>query len=39
MLELWYSEQLANPERGISGAAKRQLDYKLLALSEHMWQN
>jgi exocyst complex component 4 len=39
MLELWYSEQLANPERGISSAARRQLNDKLLGLSEHMWQN
>ena len=39
VLELWYSEQLANPERGISAAAKRQLNDKLLGLSEHLWQN
>jgi exocyst complex component 4 len=38
LLELCYSEQLANPERGIASAAKRQMDEKLLALSEQMWQ-
>ncbi|KAI5461395.1 Sec8 exocyst complex component-specific domain-containing protein [Mariannaea sp. PMI_226] len=38
LMELCYSEQLANPERGISSAAKRQMADKLLGLSEHMWQ-
>ncbi|KAH6892322.1 Sec8 exocyst complex component-specific domain-containing protein [Thelonectria olida] len=38
LVELCYSEQLANPERGISAAAKRQMADKLLGLSEHMWQ-
>ena len=39
LVELCYSEQLANPERGIASAAKRQMDDKLLGLSEHMWQS
>ncbi|KAL2127596.1 hypothetical protein VTI74DRAFT_10442 [Chaetomium olivicolor] len=39
LLELCYSEQLADPERGVAAAAKRQLADKLLALSEHMWQS
>lgn len=39
LLELWYSEQLADPERGVAAAAKRQLADKLLGLSEHMWQS
>lgn len=38
LVELCYSEQVANPERGISSAAKRQLADKLLELSEHAWQ-
>lgn len=38
LMDLCYSEQLANPERGIASAAKRQLGDKLLGLSEHMWQ-
>ncbi|KEY73374.1 hypothetical protein S7711_01487 [Stachybotrys chartarum IBT 7711] len=38
LMELCYSEQLANPERGIASAAKRQMGDKLLGLSEHMWQ-
>ncbi|KAH7318451.1 putative exocyst complex component sec8 [Stachybotrys elegans] len=38
LIELCYSEQLANPERGIASAAKRQMGDKLLELSEHMWQ-
>lgn len=38
LVELCYSEQVANPERGIAGAAKRQLADKLLELSEHAWQ-
>lgn len=38
LVELCYSEQLANPERGISAAARRQMADKLLGLSEHMWQ-
>ncbi|KAF7528209.1 hypothetical protein G7054_g10229 [Neopestalotiopsis clavispora] len=39
MVELCYSEQLANPERGIAAAAKRQMGEKNLALSEYAWQN
>jgi exocyst complex component 4 len=39
LLELWYSEQLADPERGVAAAAKRQLADKLLGLSEVMWQS
>ncbi|PHH82998.1 hypothetical protein CDD82_4013 [Ophiocordyceps australis] len=38
LIELCYSEQLANAERGIASAAKRKMDDKLLALSEHLWQ-
>lgn len=34
LVELCYSEQMANPERGIATAAKRQLDGKLLELAE-----
>lgn len=39
LVELYYSEQLADPERGIASAAKRQMGEKVLALSEHMWQS
>lgn len=39
LVELCYSEQLANPERGIAAAAKRQMGEKNLALSEYMWQS
>lgn len=39
LVELCYSEQLANPERGIAAAARRQMGDKLLNLSEHMWQS
>ncbi|KJZ71751.1 Putative exocyst complex component sec8 [Hirsutella minnesotensis 3608] len=38
LIELFYSEQLAHPERGIASAAQRQMDEKLLGLSEHLWQ-
>ncbi|KAL2760804.1 hypothetical protein ACRALDRAFT_1038258 [Sodiomyces alcalophilus JCM 7366] len=38
LMELCFSEQLANPERGIAAAAKRQMGEKMLALSEHTWQ-
>jgi exocyst complex component 4 len=38
LIELCYSEQLENPERGISSVAKRRMDEHLLQLSEHMWQ-
>ncbi|KAH8663929.1 Sec8 exocyst complex component-specific domain-containing protein [Xylariales sp. PMI_506] len=39
LIELCYSEQLANAERGIAAAAKRQMGEKTLALSEHLWQS
>lgn len=39
LVELYYSEQLADPERGVAAAAKRKMDEKVLALSEHMWQS
>lgn len=39
LVELYYSEQLSNPERGIENAARRQMADKLLGLSEHMWQS
>ncbi|KAI8267981.1 putative exocyst complex component sec8 [Colletotrichum sp. SAR11_239] len=39
LLELCFSEQLANPERGIASAAKRQMADKMLGLSEYMWQS
>lgn len=39
LVELCYSEQLANPERGIATAAKRQMADRLLNLSEYMWQS
>ncbi|KAL2259323.1 hypothetical protein VTK26DRAFT_7050 [Humicola hyalothermophila] len=39
LLELCYSEQLADPERGVAAAAKRQMADKLLGLSEYMWQS
>ncbi|CAK7210947.1 exocyst subunit [Sporothrix bragantina] len=39
LIELFYSEQLANPERGIENAARRQMGEKLMELGEHLWQN
>lgn len=39
LMELCYSEQLADPERGVAAAAKRQMADKLLNLSEYMWQS
>jgi exocyst complex component 4 len=39
LVELRFSEQLADPERGVAAAAKRQMADKMLALSEHMWQS
>ncbi|KAK0720844.1 Sec8 exocyst complex component-specific domain-containing protein [Lasiosphaeris hirsuta] len=39
LMELCFSEQLADPERGVAAAAKRQMADKLLNLSEHMWQS
>ncbi|PNP53492.1 hypothetical protein THARTR1_06186 [Trichoderma harzianum] len=38
LIELCYSEQMANPERGITSAARRQLDDKFARLSEFRWQ-
>lgn len=38
LVELCYSEQLADPERGVASQAKRQMADKLLNLSEYMWQ-
>jgi exocyst complex component 4 len=38
LVELCYSVQLADPERGVNAAAKRQMGEKVLALSEYMWQ-
>ncbi|EFW99826.1 exocyst complex component [Grosmannia clavigera kw1407] len=38
LIELYYSEQLANPERGIENAARRQMGEKLMELGEHSWQ-
>ncbi|KAG7119569.1 exocyst complex component sec8 like protein [Verticillium longisporum] len=38
LMELCFSEQLANPERGVAAAAKRQMGEKMLALSEYTWQ-
>ncbi|KAK5627215.1 hypothetical protein RRF57_002930 [Xylaria bambusicola] len=38
LIELCYSVQLADPERGVNAAAKRQMGEKVLALSEYMWQ-
>jgi exocyst complex component 4 len=39
MVELCYSEQLADPERGVAAAARRQMADRLLNLSEYMWQS
>ena len=39
LVELCFSEQLNDPERGVAAAAKRQMADKLLSLSEHMWQS
>lgn len=38
LVELCYSVQLADPERGVNAAAKRQMGEKVLTLSEYMWQ-
>ncbi|KAL7795351.1 exocyst complex component [Trichoderma ceciliae] len=38
LVELCYSEQMANPERGITSAARRQLGDKFSRLSEFKWQ-
>lgn len=39
LVELCYSEQMADPERGISTTAKRAMGDHLLQLSEYMWQS
>ncbi|KAK0636237.1 Sec8 exocyst complex component-specific domain-containing protein [Bombardia bombarda] len=39
LVELCYSEQLADAERGVAAAARRQMADKLLGLSEYMWQS
>lgn len=39
LVELCYSEKLADAERGISTVARRSMGDKLLQLSEVMWQN
>jgi len=39
MVELCFSEQLADPERGVSVVAKREMGEYLLQLSEYMWQS
>ncbi|KAM0256908.1 hypothetical protein ACHAQJ_004730 [Trichoderma viride] len=38
LVELCYSEQMANPERGITSAARRQLDDKFSRLNEFRWE-
>ncbi|KAI6782434.1 exocyst complex component-like protein [Emericellopsis cladophorae] len=37
LIELCFSEQMANPERGIASAGRRAMDEKLQQLSEHVW--
>jgi exocyst complex component 4 len=39
LVELCFSEQMANPERGVSTVAKRGMGEHLLQLSEYMWQS
>ncbi|KAB5575981.1 Sec8 exocyst complex component-specific domain-containing protein [Coniochaeta sp. 2T2.1] len=39
LIEMCYSEQLADPERGVNASAKRAMGDKLLGLSEVMWQS
>jgi exocyst complex component 4 len=39
LIELCFSEQLADPERGVSVVAKREMGEYLLQLSEYMWQS
>lgn len=39
LIELYYSEQLSSPERGISTAARRAMGEHTLQLSEYMWQS
>lgn len=38
LVELCFSEQMADPERGVSTVAKRSMGDRLLQLSEVMWQ-
>lgn len=39
LVELCFSEQIADPERGVSVGAKREMGEYLLQLSEYMWQS
>lgn len=39
LMELCYSEQLNDPERGVTSAAKREMADKMLNLSEFLWQS
>jgi exocyst complex component 4 len=39
LVELCFSEQLANPERGVSTVARRTMGECVLQLSEQMWQS
>lgn len=39
LVELCFSEQIANPERGVSTVARRNMGEYLLQLSECMWQS
>jgi exocyst complex component 4 len=39
LVELCFSQQLADPERGVSVVAKREMGEYLLQLSEYMWQS
>ncbi|KFY15860.1 hypothetical protein V492_01725 [Pseudogymnoascus sp. VKM F-4246] len=39
LIELCFSEQIADPERGVSTVAKRNMGDLLLQLSEFMWQS
>ncbi|PKS10809.1 hypothetical protein jhhlp_002566 [Lomentospora prolificans] len=39
LMELCYSQQLSDPERGVTAAAKREMADKMLNLSEFLWQS
>lgn len=39
LMELCYSVQLNDPERGVTAAAKREMGDKMLNLSEFLWQS
>jgi len=39
LMELCYSQQLNDPERGVTAAAKREMADKMLNLSEFLWQS